>query len=127
MAFDIRCIISGADTGGTVAVFEEITQPGMGPPLHAHHKQVELFHVIEGTFRFTRGDETVEGRPGDSVYIPAGVPHRFENIGDTPAKLHFELMPALESEAGFEELIGLDLETADLPAFFAKYEMELLG
>ncbi|MFT7488330.1 MAG: quercetin dioxygenase-like cupin family protein, partial [Candidatus Promineifilaceae bacterium] len=55
---NIKCLISGKDTDGRIAVFEEIVAPGAGPPRHTHRTQVEVFHVIEGTLRFEIGGET---------------------------------------------------------------------
>ncbi len=48
---DIKCIVSGSETDGKIAVFEEIVQPGIGPPRHTHRDQIEIFHIIEGTLK----------------------------------------------------------------------------
>jgi quercetin dioxygenase-like cupin family protein len=41
--------ISGKDTDGGFAVFEQISlSQGKGTPLHVHHFQDEIFYVIEG-------------------------------------------------------------------------------
>ncbi len=47
--FDIKCLVSSAQTGGAISVFEETTEPGKGPPRHIHKEQMEIFHVISGT------------------------------------------------------------------------------
>lgn len=54
--------------------------PGAGPKLHIHPYD-ELFIVIEGNARFYVGDEIIDASAGDVVLGPAGLPHRFENLG----------------------------------------------
>ena len=55
---------------------------GQGPPLHKH-PYVEVAFVIEGAATITLGDETREVKGGGIVVIPANMPHRFINSGDT--------------------------------------------
>ncbi|WP_300975111.1 cupin domain-containing protein [Sphingomonas sp. LHG3406-1] len=54
--------------------------PGEGPPLHIHPYD-EIFVVIEGNARFHVGDSVIDASAGEVVLGPAGVPHRFENLG----------------------------------------------
>lgn len=122
---DIKCLVSGADTGGAVAVFEEIVAPGGGPPRHTHRDQLEIFHVIEGTIRFEVAGETFERGAGATALVPAGATHAFRNVGDAPARIHFELMPALKSEEAFERLVSETI--TDPAAFFDEYGMDLVG
>ena len=124
---DIRCIISGRDTEGRVAVFEEVVDPGIGPPLHTHRSQMEIFHVIEGQFRFQIDGEVIELGAGGSALVPAGAVHAFRNIGDSPARIHFEMLPANNSEEAFAELIRKGDAIADVKAFFDQYDMDLVG
>ena len=53
-------------------VFLDIDPIGEVPP-HTHGDQWGI--VVEGEMELTIGDETRRYRPGDSYYIPAGVPH----------------------------------------------------
>jgi quercetin dioxygenase-like cupin family protein len=53
-------------------VFLDIDPIGEVPP-HSHGDQWGI--VVEGEMELTIGDETRRYRPGDSYYIPAGVPH----------------------------------------------------
>jgi mannose-6-phosphate isomerase-like protein (cupin superfamily) len=53
---------------------------GDGPTLHVHPYD-ELFIVVEGSARFFVGDVVIEACAGDVVHGPAGIPHRFENLG----------------------------------------------
>lgn len=55
-------------------------EPGTGPPLHVHPYD-EVFVVQEGRARFFVGDQVIEASAGEVVLGPAGVPHRFINLG----------------------------------------------
>jgi mannose-6-phosphate isomerase-like protein (cupin superfamily) len=46
------------------------------------HERDELYIVATGTGTFSRGEELVEFGPGDLLYVPAHVPHRFETFTD---------------------------------------------
>lgn len=46
------------------------------------HRQDELYVIVSGQGEFRRGDETVRFGPGDVLFVPAGVPHRFEQFSD---------------------------------------------
>ncbi len=72
----------GAHGLGTISLMLGDVQPGDGAPLHRHTYE-ELFVVHEGRGAYTIGETTVEAGPGDLVLIPAGVPHKLRNIGDT--------------------------------------------
>ena len=39
--------------------------------------------IIEGYEKFEMGNETVSIGPGDFLFVPVGLPHRFTNFGDT--------------------------------------------
>ncbi len=66
-------------TGVTVLLYatEEV---GAGPRLHVHEYD-ELFIVREGRALFTVGEERFEVQAGQIVFGPAGVPHKFTNLG----------------------------------------------
>ncbi len=122
---DIKCIVSGKETGGSVAVFEEIVPPGTGPPRHTHRNQLEIFHVIEGNIRFEVNGESFERGSGAAAVIPMGAVHAFRNIGTSNAVIHFELLPAGDSEEAFDQITTGEIE--DVAAFFDKYDMDLSG
>ena len=55
-------------------------EPGAGPVLHVHPYD-EVFIVQQGRARFFVGDEVIDAEAGETVLGPAGVPHRFINLG----------------------------------------------
>jgi len=46
------------------------------------HDRDELYVVASGHGTFVRGDARVSFGPGDALFVPAGVAHRFENFSD---------------------------------------------
>jgi mannose-6-phosphate isomerase-like protein (cupin superfamily) len=76
-----RGSLEGIALGGPVTVLAYGNDtPGTGPRLHVHPYD-ETFVVIEGRARFHVGDTTIDASAGETVFGPAGVPHRFENLG----------------------------------------------
>ncbi|MES2440933.1 MAG: cupin domain-containing protein [Verrucomicrobiota bacterium] len=122
---DIRCIVSGAQTGGAISVFKEIVQPGIGPPRHIHHGQIEIFHVLSGILLFEVDGVRSTVTSGGAAVVPVGAVHAFRNIGDTPATLHYELLPSGNSEEAFERIVREEIE--DAAAFFESYGMKMAG
>jgi quercetin dioxygenase-like cupin family protein len=59
--------------------------PGDSIRLHQHPYK-EIFIMQEGVSTFTVGAETLEGRAGQVVIVPANTPHKFMNSGDTQLK-----------------------------------------
>jgi len=44
------------------------------------HTQDELYLVAQGRGWFVNGDTRQPFQPGDALFVPAGVPHRFEDF-----------------------------------------------
>ena len=70
-------LVSGAETGGQLAV-SLVTQPaGIATPMHVHTREAEAWYLLEGTLTYQAGDERVDLEPGAFIYLPRGVPHAF--------------------------------------------------
>jgi mannose-6-phosphate isomerase-like protein (cupin superfamily) len=87
-------------TAGAFSVAEVRVSPGGGPPPHVHHREDEIFYLLEGSLQFIKGDERFEGSAGDAFYLPRGVPHAFKNASDRPARALVFATPC-----GFENFI----------------------
>jgi len=64
---------------GSLAV--EIYAP-RGVDSQLPHTRDEVYVVIQGTGRFAFATERVAFEPGDFLFVPAGVAHRFEDFTD---------------------------------------------
>ncbi len=64
---------------GTLSV--EIYKP-IKVDLQQPHTRDEVYVVIEGTGEFLNGGIRTTFGPGDFLFVPAGVEHRFENFTD---------------------------------------------
>ena len=56
-------------------------------PMHTHPKENHFVYIYKGKAKGTVGDVTAEVSAGQLIAIPAGVPHSFERIGDTPVEI----------------------------------------
>lgn len=76
-----RSFVNGETLGTSVTVLTYGNdEPGTGPVLHIHPYD-EIFIVTLGRARFFVGDQTIDANAGETVLGPAGVPHRFINLG----------------------------------------------
>ncbi len=46
------------------------------------HSQDEVYVIASGSSEFVRGDETVNCKTGDLLFVPAAMVHRFQNFSD---------------------------------------------
>lgn len=68
-------------------------QPGGGMPRHTNRVEHEQY-VLRGRARIGIGADVFEVGADDVVYIPAGVPHWYESIGEEP----FEFLCAVPNQ-----------------------------
>jgi quercetin dioxygenase-like cupin family protein len=79
--------VGGAESGGALTVLESEIAPGEGPACHVHANEDEGWYALEGDLRFRLGDDILPAPTGSFVFIPRGVPHCFQNVGDRPARV----------------------------------------
>lgn len=76
-----RGVVEGASLRSEVTVLTYGTdEVGAGPRLHVHPYD-ETFIVVAGHARFFVGKTVIDAAAGEVVLGPAGLPHRFENLG----------------------------------------------
>lgn len=61
-------------------------EPGGRIPCHRHDQIEHEQFVLEGTMAIGLDSREIEVGPGDSVFIPAGVSHWYENRGPTAVR-----------------------------------------
>lgn len=120
MAFGKHIIrIFAEDTGGSCGVLEAVVPPGEGAPLHVHAREDELFRVLAGRFGFWCAGEYAELTEGGCIVLPRGLPHRFQNIGETEGRLMVVVTPG-----GFESFFpAVAREKPQAPADVAALAM----
>ena len=60
-----------------ISLLEHRAPHGDSPPLHVHHTEDEVFHLIEGELRLQIDGETRRLGPGQTLLAPKGVPHTY--------------------------------------------------
>ncbi len=74
-------VLIGADEGPNFAMRRFIIEPGGSMPKHTNKVEHEQF-VLNGKARVGIGDEVFFVQKNNVVYIPAGIPHWYQTIGD---------------------------------------------
>ncbi|MBC7848775.1 MAG: cupin domain-containing protein [Chitinophagaceae bacterium] len=121
--------ISGKDTDGQLAIFEQTSlSKGRGTPFHVHPNQDEIFQVHEGSYRFKVGDDLFDITVGDRIFLPRNVPHAWTQISEK-GKMTVILQPAGKLEEFFVTMAALKHEPSatEIAKIFADNEMQVVG
>ncbi|MEO6315285.1 MAG: cupin domain-containing protein [Chitinophagaceae bacterium] len=121
--------VSGTDNNNGFALFEQTSlSPGRGTPLHVHHKQDEVFYVLEGNYYFQVGEEKFQLGAGDSIFMPMKVPHAWTQVSEK-GKMMVLFQPAGKMENFFITVAGMGQEPtpAGMAKCFADNEMQIVG
>lgn len=122
---------TAAQTGGSMGIVEQEMPAGFTSPYHVHHREDELWYVLEGEVRFVSGATSIAVPRGGIAFLPRSIPHGFQVAGQRAAR-----MLCVTTPAGFEAFIeensdptppigGPDM--ARLMATTARYGLEILG
>jgi mannose-6-phosphate isomerase-like protein (cupin superfamily) len=116
-----RYLIESADSGGSVALLEQILPArALAAPVHRHSREDEYSVVLEGRLGVFQDDEEVFATPGDIVFKPRGHWHTFWNAGDGQLRILEVIAPGGIEEL-FRRLAGGQYDPATLPAMAAQY------
>lgn len=69
--------VASAQGADGLSVLESLAPHGDSPPLHVHHTEDELFHVIEGELRFQLDQQDLRLTATDTLLAPKGLPHNY--------------------------------------------------
>jgi quercetin dioxygenase-like cupin family protein len=130
MTTEYATTLAKGDSAGLIGIFESRVPAGEGPPLHVHHNEDEVLHILEGQYEFWLDGATSKGGPGTSVFLPRGVPHSFRVLGDKPGR-----NLAIVTPGGFESFFGeaaardllIPRDMAELIELASRYGLEFLG
>lgn len=67
--------LSSHDTNGELSMVEDTMKPGFYLGRHHHKIMTEIFYILEGEIELIFDDQTVVGKPGDTITVPPNVWH----------------------------------------------------
>ena len=112
-------LATGEETHGQFALIEAVGRRGNVPPPHIHHREDEIFYVLEGEIVVSVGDRTIKGTAGTIVFLPRDVRHSF-TIESEQSRMLILLIPA-GLEGWFKEFSvpapAMTLPPADEPEY----------
>ena len=104
----IDFLLDATDTNGSTAVFEFTVPAGARVPAPHYHEQFdETIYGLEGIMTFTVEDKTVDIAAGETLFIPRGVAHGFDNLQQEKAKALAVITPALLGPDYFQEIAAI--------------------
>jgi mannose-6-phosphate isomerase-like protein (cupin superfamily) len=128
--------VSGEETDGRYSVLEILSPEGDMPPLHVHHEEDEVFHVIDGQVTLFLPETEVPLAAGESFRAPQGIPHTYRVESSTArwlvvcAPARFDaFVRAVSEPAAAEELPphGRPIDPERFAAEAARQGIEILG
>lgn len=74
---EVTIRVSHLDGSDGISVLEHSAPFGNSPPLHVHHSEDEIFHVLEGEMLFRVAGQDVHAHTGYTLLAPKGTPHTY--------------------------------------------------
>jgi quercetin dioxygenase-like cupin family protein len=120
----IRFLVDAARSGGSVAVFEFDVPAGSRVPVaHSHDAYEETLYGLAGVLTWTVDGTAIEVGPGQTLCIPRGAVHDFDNTGTVDATALAIVTPGVLGPDYFREaadvIAGADAGPPDLAALAA--------
>ena len=75
--------LTSDQTRGAFYVCEAVFAPESGSPLHIHHFEDEIIHVLEGEIDIRLDNEKLHAQVGGIVHLPKRIPHATEIPGSS--------------------------------------------
>lgn len=108
---ELRFIQDKHGTGGGLDLFEMVVPPGGQMPVaHYHRDWDEAALGLDGTVTFTVSGTPHDLGPGESLFIPRGTIHGFDNHSGAPARCLCVLTPGVLGPEYFRKLSALIAE-----------------
>src|SRR4051812_24081496 len=101
----VRFLITGDDSTGSIAAFELFVPAAhrLAAPAHRHDHYEETIYGAAGVLTWTVEGRQIEVGPGQSLCIPRGAIHRFDNNGASDVKALCLITPAAIGPQFFRE------------------------
>jgi quercetin dioxygenase-like cupin family protein len=101
----VHYLANGASTHGQFGLYRWEAQPRTkGPKAHFHKTMSESFFILAGTVRLFNGEQWIDAKAGDFLFVPEGGIHGFDNESDEPAAMLLLFAPGAPREGYFEAL-----------------------
>jgi quercetin dioxygenase-like cupin family protein len=114
----LRLVRTGAETDGELLEMEASYGEGAQmPPAHFHPSQTERFEVLDGAMLTVVDGAERRYEAGEVFEVPAGTPHQM--TGDGPARVNWQVRPALRTAEFFEVLLGGNPDGIDILSEFS--------
>lgn len=85
--------LTSEQTGGAFYVCEAVFGPESGSPLHVHHYEDEIIHVLDGAIDIRLDNEKLHAPAGGIVHLPKKIPHALQNPLNTPLRIIVHAIP----------------------------------
>lgn len=95
--------LTSDQTGGAFYVCEAVFGPESESPLHIHHYEDEVIHVLDGAINIRLDNEMLHAPVGGIVHLPKKIPHALQNPLKTPLRIMVHAIPG-ELEHYFNEV-----------------------
>ena len=126
----VTFLLEGKDTNEQLAMFEFTVPVGAKVPIpHSHERYDETVYGMQGVITFTMNGTPHNIGPGDSLFIPRGAVHGFNNFGQQDTKALGVVTPALIGPEFFREAAAIvnaggppDIEK--IKAVYSKYGLK---
>ena len=121
----IRFLVEGEQSGGSVAVFEFDVPAGTSVAAgHSHDGYEETVYGLEGVLTWTVEGNATDVGPGETLCIPRGAVHQFDNLHGADAKALAIVTPGILGPDYFREVAAiLDAAAGGPPDFAALGEV----
>jgi len=130
LGHEITIKLAGRETKGEYFVFEAVSPPGAGMSLHVHRHEDEFVRVLDGEFEYQLDQQIQKATPGAMLIFPRDIPHAFRNLGTTPGRTFWTVMPGANFEKFFEELgalpAGTEPDMGKVTEIFNRHDITLL-
>ena len=104
----VRFRLEGEESGGSVAVFEfDVPAAGRVPVAHSHDAFDETIYGLEGVLSWTLDGTKTDVGPGEALFIPRGVVHRFDNDHGADAKMLAIVSPGILGPGYFRDMASV--------------------
>lgn len=85
--------LTSDQTGGAFYICEAVFGPECRSPLHIHHYEDEVIHVLEGAIDIQLDNETLHAPVGGIIHLPKQIPHALQNPLKTPLRVMVHAIP----------------------------------